>query len=141
MQLPAKYFFVRILRGTSHLASNSYTHWITWISCNVGVVLTAYIIASAIPSFDALVALIGALLGTLMCFQPMGCMWLYDNWHSGRRGTGRWKAMVGWSVFVIVIGSFCMVAGTYGAVLGIMAAYDGSGRGSAWSCADNSNIA
>lgn len=44
----------------------------------------AYIIASAIPVFNNLVSLIGALLGTMMSFQPMGCMWLYDNWSQGK---------------------------------------------------------
>lgn len=42
-----------------------------------GVTLTAYIIASGIPIFGGLVSLVGALLGTLLSFQPMyvcGCM-------------------------------------------------------------------
>lgn len=29
--LPAKYVFVRILRGSKHLASNSLIHWVTWL--------------------------------------------------------------------------------------------------------------
>lgn len=104
--------------------------------------MIAFIIASTIPAFDALVSLIGAFLGPLMCIQPMGAMWLYDNWGKGARGqrrTKRWMLGALWSVIVVVVGSFLMVAGTYGAVMGIMASYRESGGSAAFSCADNSN--
>ncbi|RMD44454.1 hypothetical protein DV735_g615, partial [Chaetothyriales sp. CBS 134920] len=78
--LPAKYVFIRLLRGSHHLTEPTFRHWATWIGCTGTVAISAYVIASAIPVFDGLVSLIGALLGTFMSFQPMGCMWLYDNW-------------------------------------------------------------
>lgn len=40
----------------------------------------------------------------------MGVMWLYDNWHRSNRDW-KWKFMVGWSVFIVVIGFFLMGAG------------------------------
>ncbi|KAJ5775215.1 uncharacterized protein N7511_000226 [Penicillium nucicola] len=140
IHLPGKYIFVRALRGSKHLTSNSIVHWSAWLGCVTGVGLISYIIASAIPVFDSLVSLIGALLGTFMCFQPMGCMWLYDNWGKGKtEKSARWTAMVCWSVFVVIIGTLMMVAGTYGSVVGIIDSYNASGGSSAWSCADNSN--
>lgn len=115
-------------------------HWAVWLGCTSGVTISAYVIASAIPVFDGLVSLIGALLGTLLAFQPYGCMWLYDNWSQGRKEpTVRWALMSFWSVFVIATGCFMMVAGTYGSVVGIMETYKESGGSAAWSCADNSN--
>jgi hypothetical protein len=42
-------------------------------------------------------------------------------------------------MFVIAIGSFMMVSGTYGSVVGIIDSYKASGGSSAWSCADNSH--
>lgn len=87
-------------------------------------------------------SLIGALLGTLMCFQPYGCMWLYDNWAEGKKDgqrSWRWTAMVAFSVFVIVSGTFLMIAGTYGSIVGIIDSYKVSGGSAAWTCADNSN--
>jgi amino acid transporter len=140
---PAKYVFVRTLRNTRHLASNTTTHWVCWLACTFGVATIAYIIASAVPVFGGLISLIGALFGTFMCFQPMGCMWLYDHWKAGEVNGSRlrWHFMVGWSVFVIAIGSFLMVAGTYGSVIGILDSYKESGGSAAWSCADNSNAA
>jgi hypothetical protein len=137
-QIPAKYIFVRLMKGTKHLNSNSAIHWSVWISCTAGIAIIAYIIASAIPVFGGLVSLIGALFGTLLSFQPMGCMWLYDNWHTTKRDL-KWKFMVGWSVFIIVAGTFLMIAGTYGAIVDIIKAYNASGGSAAWSCADNSN--
>lgn len=142
IHLPAKYIFVRLLRGTSHLTEPTLRHWVIWLSCTFGSAITAYIIASAIPVFGALVSLIGALLGTLMSFQPMGCMWLYDNWGKFKaKRTMKLTLMVCWSVFVIVSGTFLMIGGTYGSVIGIMDSYKTSGGSSAWSCADNSNSA
>lgn len=70
----------------------------------------------------------------------MGCMWLYDNWVSDKtQRDWRWYSMVGWSVFVIVFGTFCMIGGTYGAIVGLIADYSGDDPASSWSCADNSN--
>ncbi|PNH69956.1 hypothetical protein VD0002_g587 [Verticillium dahliae] len=140
IHLPGKYMFVRFLRGTKHLASNTIIHWATWFGCTFGVTAIAYIIASAIPVFGGLVSLIGALLGTFLSFMPMGCMWFYDNWARGKtEKTWSWRLMVLWSVFVIVSGTFLMIAGTYGSVVGIMDSYKESGGSAAFSCADNSN--
>lgn len=134
--MPAKYVFVRLLRGSKHLTSNSLTHWAVWLSCTASSAIIAYIIASAIPDFGSLVALVGALLGTPMSFQPMGFMWLYDNWKAPR--SAFWVMKAGFSAFMILAGTFLMIAGTYSAVLGIMDAYSGPTAGS-WSCTDNSN--
>lgn len=127
---------MRILHGSRHLVANTAVHWSVWLSCTLGTTIIAYIIASAIPVFSDLVSLVGALLGTPMCFQPMAGMWLYDNWH--KRESKRWGLMVAWCVFVIVSGTFLMVAGTYGSVVSIIDSYNATGGSAAWSCADNS---
>lgn len=122
------------------MTSNTPRHWITWLGSTLAVALVAYIVASAIPVFGGLVSLIGALFGTFMCFQPMGCMWLYDNWASGKgRKTVRWTLMAAWSIFVIVAGTFLTIGGTYGSIVSIIAASKQSGGSQPWTCADNSN--
>ncbi|KAG9611999.1 amino acid transporter, partial [Aureobasidium melanogenum] len=137
--LPAKYVFVRILRGSKHLTSNTKTHWITWLSCTTGITLISYIIASAIPVFGGLVSLVGALFATLLSFHPYACMWLYDNWHLGKsKPTKTWFLMVGWCVFVMASGTLLVVAGTYGSVVSIADSYKESGGSAAWTCKDNS---
>ncbi|CAG1969882.1 unnamed protein product [Fusarium graminearum] len=140
--VPAKYAFVRILRGSKHLSANTFTHWAVWLSCTFGMAIIAYVIASGIPVFGGLVSLVGALLGTLQCMQLFGCLWLYDHWAEGKdksQRTTRWTMMVGWCCFVIVLGTFLMIGGTYGAIKGIIDSYAVSGGSAAWSCADNSN--
>jgi hypothetical protein len=72
-----------------------------------------------------------------MSFQPMGLMWLYDNYRRADRGTG-WKVGVFWSSLVIILGTFIMIAGTYGSIVGII---NDKNRTDPWSCADNSNSA
>ncbi|KAH8433329.1 uncharacterized protein LDX57_010965 [Aspergillus melleus] len=140
VHLPGKYIFVTILRGSRHLTANTVTHWGTWLTCTFGITVAAYVIASAIPVFDDLVALVGALLGTLMAFQPMGCMWLYDNWGKFRASrTPNLTLMVCWSVFVVLLGSFLTVCGTYASIVTIINSYNAAGGSSVWSCADNSN--
>lgn len=113
----------------------------SWLGCTFCVTVIAWIIASTIPVFNALVSLIGALLGPVMCIQPMGAMWLYDNWEKGKgqKRTASWILGTVWSVSLIVFGTFLMVAGTYGSILSIMTAYAESGGSAAFSCGDNSN--
>lgn len=138
-KLPAKSLFVHIMRGSKHLTANTWVHWSTWIACTFGVNIVAYLIASGIPIFGNLVSLVGALLGSILCFQPMGCMWLYDNWSRGKEvRSAKWLFMVGWSIFVIVIGTFLTIAGTYGSIVAIIDSYRASGGSAAWSCSDNS---
>ena len=140
MKFSSKYLFVRILRGSVHLSSNSFKHWATWLGCTFAITTSSYLIASGIPIFQELVSLIGALLGTFMSFQPMGCMWLYDNWKAGReKPTFRWGFLSAWNILIIVAGTFIMIAGTYASVVNIVASSKAASGSSAWSCADNSN--
>ncbi|KAJ5327645.1 amino acid transporter [Penicillium brevicompactum] len=106
-KLPAKHVFIRILRGTRHLTGQTTVHWVTWLGSTFTIVTVAHIVASSIPVFSDLVSLVGALLATPLCFQPMGCMWLYDNWGPGRhRRSLIWSIKVAWCVFMIMAGFF-----------------------------------
>ncbi|KAE8370451.1 transmembrane amino acid transporter protein-domain-containing protein [Aspergillus caelatus] len=139
LHLSAKHIFVRILRGSRHLSSHTPIHWVTWLGSTFTVTLCAYLIASGVPVFSSLVSLIGALLGTLLTFQSTGCMWLYDNWkRSVEERSFTWKVGVAWSIFIVLAGTFLLIAGTYGSIVDIMDSYKESGGSAAWSCADNS---
>jgi hypothetical protein len=69
--------------------------------------------------------------------HPGALMWLHDNW-STPKSTKRTLG-IAWSIFVLVIGTFLLVAGTYGSIVGIIDEYAAAGGSAAWSCADNSN--
>ncbi|GAA5880486.1 hypothetical protein JCM16303_005399 [Sporobolomyces ruberrimus] len=138
--LPAKYLFVRFLRGSRHLTANTATHWITWLSCVLVCVLFAYVIASAVPGFEGLVGLVGALFGTLFSLQAVSMMWFYDYWKDrkdAKKNNLGFKLLVALNSFIIVAGTFLMVAGTYGSIWTIIQDYKENNEG-AWSCADNS---
>ena len=126
--------FARILRGSKHLSSKPWIHWVTWRSCTGGVSL---IVASALPSFGTIILLIGALFGTFITWQPYGAMWLYDNKRADNANRGRWMLGTAWAVFVVVAGFFFQVAGTYGSVVQIINLYSVT-KGRPWSCVDNS---
>ncbi|WWC57926.1 uncharacterized protein I303_100461 [Kwoniella dejecticola CBS 10117] len=140
---PSKYIFVRVLRGSKHLASNSPTHWITWLGCVGGCATFAYIISSSIPIFSTLVSLIGAFLGPILCLIPIGAMWFYDHYRWADRkvnnpNTIKFKLLAGWNIAIIIIGFFILIAGTYGSVVNIMDSFKNGETTGVWSCADNS---
>ncbi|KID93116.1 Amino acid transporter, transmembrane, partial [Metarhizium majus ARSEF 297] len=137
IHLAAKSIFVRVLRNSKHLASNTPKHWAVWLGSTFAITAVGYVIASAIPIFGQLIALVGALLGPILCFHPPGFMWMYDNWkRSDGRKQARWYSGVASSVFVVVTGTFLMIAGTYSAIYTIV---NTPGSSKVWSCADNSN--
>ncbi|KAG8423486.1 hypothetical protein J3458_000376 [Metarhizium acridum] len=137
IHLAAKSIFVRVLRNSKHLASNTPKHWAVWLGSTFAITVVGYVIASAIPIFGQLIALIGALLGPILCFHPPGFMWIYDNWkRSDGRKPLRWYSGAASSVFVVATGTFLMIAGTYSAIYTIV---NTPGSSQVWSCADNSN--
>ncbi|KAK4497797.1 hypothetical protein PRZ48_010451 [Zasmidium cellare] len=137
VHLPAKSIFMRFMRGTKHLTKNTPIHWMVWFGCTGGITVIGYLIGSGIPVFDGLISLIGALLASFMSFIPMGLMWLHDN-RQRSKSERDWKWTFGmcWSIAMIVLGTFIMIGGTYGSVVGIINSKD---RTAPWSCADNSN--
>ena len=134
--VPAKYVFVRIMRGSKHLSKNTWQHLTVWGLCVAGNVIISFIIAEAIPFFDDLVSLIGALLGTLICIQSETYMWMWDNWHKPR--TLQWKLLMAMNLLFFFLGWFLMVAGTYGSAMAIKQSYADGDVSSPFSCADNS---
>lgn len=119
------------------------------------VIIFGFVIASAIPFFDDLLALIGALLGTSFTLIVPGFLALYGMSGYIKRGN---DAMLQWLVvckykaaknrhnmitmavalFAIVFGLFILVSGTYGAVQSIIEGYQNGTVSRAFDCADNS---
>lgn len=119
----------------AHLTNNSLIHWTVWLGSTITSTVVAYVVASMLPEFGSLVSLVGALFGTSMCFQPMGTMWLHDNWHKTR--TTKWRCGVAWAVFVIIAGTSLMVAGMYGSVVEILNSYKASGGSTTFGSVDD----
>jgi amino acid permease len=164
--IAAKYWFVRILRGTRHLQSNTVTHWTVWIGSMAVTAVFGFIVVGIVPFFDDFLSLVGALInpvftnilpGLMILFylganpsrasgrvqnvemgkliSPM--IWLQNAFKAYRNGWKQASALVG-GIFMILVGAFIIVGGTYSTVLGIKASYhDGSVSG-VFSCGDNS---
>jgi hypothetical protein len=131
--MPAKYLFVRILRGTDDLSKNTKKHYIVWFSCVAGCTLFSYVIAryahypiaradelltctpslnSAIPVFGGLVGLIGALLGSILCLSMESAMWFYDFFSLRKTDKSfKYRALFAWAAFVGFCGIFICGAG------------------------------
>ncbi|RDW76594.1 putative neutral amino acid permease [Aspergillus mulundensis] len=137
LHVGAKYVFVRLLHRTHHLQSNTLTHWTTWFACTTILGALAFVLASAIPIFNYLIALVGS-----VCFAPLamslpGWLWLYDHGEYRKGNVGQkvvWVLHVG----LVLLGLFFCVGATYGVVVEIVDAYESGVIGSAFSCADNS---
>jgi hypothetical protein len=133
--IAAKYVFVRMLRNTKHLQSNSWQHWTTWIGCNIFFGFAAFIIAEAIPVFNYILSLAGS-----VCFAPMSLifpamLWMHD-FPAYRKGSVRQRAHYSLHVFIALVGMFLVVGGVYGTAISIKESYASSGI---FSCVDNSN--
>ena len=138
LHVAAKYIFVRILRDSPHLQSNTLIHWTTWLSCTFGLAIISFILAEAVPIFEYLLSLAGSI-----CFAPLAIslpawLWMYDHMDYRKGHAGKKVLFWGHALFV-PLGIFVMVGGTYGVVVQIQEAYASGQIGSAFSCADNSN--
>jgi hypothetical protein len=94
-------------------------------------------LACAIPIFNYVLALVGSL-----CFAPLaislpGWLWLYSH-RDYYRGNALRMTLYALHVFLVALGLFMAVGGTYGVIVQIKEAYADGEISSAFSCADNS---
>ncbi|OAL44931.1 hypothetical protein IQ07DRAFT_662444 [Pyrenochaeta sp. DS3sAY3a] len=138
VHVSAKYIFVRILRNSRHLQSNTLVHWSTWLGTVLGMTIASFLIASGVPIFNYLLSLAGSLAFAPLALGLPGWLWIYDHADYIR---GKWwqKVMYGLHVILILISIFLTIGGTYGVIVQIMDAYRDGTISSAFSCADNSN--
>lgn len=164
--IAAKYWFVRILRGTPHLQSNTVIHWTVWVGSMAVTVVFAFIIVGVVPFFDDFLSLVGALVNPVFTNVLPGFMilfylaakptkaasrgscvdtqvsvsadgWLVNAFKAYRNG---WKETMalGLAYFMILTGALIIVGGTYSTVLGIQASYNEGKVSGIFSCTDNS---
>ena len=149
----AKYWFVRILRGTEHLQCSTAKHWTAWIGPMLVTALLGFTtIVGVVPLFGDFLSLVGVLVnlvftnvlpGFMLMFyiarqppkvvegaQPMaeeglstGRHWLIDSLTAYKRG---WKdaLLLILTLSMILSGAFIINGGTYSTVLSINRSYD-----------------
>lgn len=106
----AKYAFVRILRNSKHLQSNSITHWSTWLAINIALGGAAFLVAEAVPILNYLLGIAAAI-----CFAPFslvfpGLLYLHD-YKGYRSGTMMQKIKYTLHVLIILLGCYLIVSG------------------------------
>ncbi|CAG8381167.1 unnamed protein product [Penicillium salamii] len=164
--IAAKYWFVRILRGTPDLQSNTIRHWTVWVGSMAVTVAIGFIIVGVVPFFEDFLSLIGALINPVFTNVLPGFMilyflgvnpasvsdgyshdtteesaspmvWLPAAFKAYRSGWKQALALVG-AFLMILLGAFIIVGGTYSTVLNIQASYRHGSVSGVFSCGDNS---
>lgn len=163
--IAGKYWFVRILRGTQHLQSNTVTHWAVWIGSMGVTVVFAFIVVGVVPFFEDFLSLVGASVNPIFTNVFPGLMllfflatkptkvtelspyvetdatsartWLIKGFKAYRDG---WKEALAlfFACFMILTGLFIMVGSTYSTILNILTLYKEGPVTGVFSCADNS---
>lgn len=163
VHVAAKYTFVRMLRNTVHLQKSTTIHWLGWSGSCLLSAIVGFVVSLAIPFFNELIGLIGALFGTFLCLITPSLMYIFDKGLAGARmddpttrtidlrhkphqwviqGLKYTKAKGGVSTAklsgactITVLGLFLCIAATYGSIQTIVDTVNsGSERGS-FSCA------
>lgn len=106
-----KYAFVRLLRNSTHLQTNTWQHWSLWLGLNVFFGFLAFIMASSIPVFNYILALAGS-----VCFAPMSLifpalMWFYDVAPSYKGMGVKSYAMYAFHALILLVGAVMVVGG------------------------------
>ncbi|KAL1405138.1 hypothetical protein Q8F55_008761 [Vanrija albida] len=135
--MAAKNIFVRALTGSRHLAANTPTHWAAWLGITLACAVIGYIIASAIPIFDSLISIIGALVVPTLSVIPYTFMWWHDNYRfvPPPQRTLRKRLHLYLNIVILAVALFLTAAGTYGAVDDLRRTTNNS---KPWTCHDNS---
>jgi hypothetical protein len=106
----AKYAFVRLLRNSKHLQSNSLTHWFTWLGINIALGAVAFVAAEAVPILNYLLGLAAAL-----CLAPFslifpGLLWMHD-FKKFRAGSMDQKLKYAMHMLLVLFGVYMTAGG------------------------------
>ncbi|RDX46943.1 hypothetical protein OH76DRAFT_1355313 [Lentinus brumalis] len=136
----AKLIFVRIFRRkgsrSRHMASHTWTGWLTWIGICCAIWAMAFIIAEVIPFFNELLGVISAIFASWFTYGISGIFWFHLTPRERRWSTwGQRLQTIFWGS-IIAIGGFIMVAGLYASIQSIMDGYRNGGFPAPFSCAN-----
>jgi hypothetical protein len=112
LHLAAKDIFVRILRNSKHLQSNTFVHWATWLAAVWGLAALGFVFSEGIPVFSWMGAISGA-----VCFSPLFIIlpsycWIY-GYGEYRTGTMGQKVFYWFHWLLFTLGVFMCIGGVY----------------------------
>jgi len=146
----AKIIFVRLFRGSRHLADNTVLGWIVWVFLVVIMNGAAFVLATGVPIFAYLVGIAASLFASWYTYGLAGAFWLHDAYygfpvmgftsaHRVRSAGGTSTLVNHWfmttvNVLTVLAGAFICAGGLYVSIKGIIEAYASGSVGSPFTC-------
>jgi len=133
----ARFIFFRLFRDSKHKHSNTLIGWGAWAGIIAVTWIFAFIIAEIIPFFSDMLSLMSSLFDGWFGFIYWGMAYLI-LYPGKTRWDGPWRSFETLiNYFLIALGLFILVAGTYVSIQSIIDSYNASAVGSVFSCASN----
>ncbi|KAH7886490.1 transmembrane amino acid transporter protein-domain-containing protein [Phlebopus sp. FC_14] len=134
--ITSRFIFLRVLHGLYHCYSNTLTSWSIWVAIVAATWCLAFVIAEVIPFFSDMLSLMSSLFGDFI-FWPMAYLQLYP------KGMARWNSPMRtmetiFNYFLVLLGFYVLIVGTYISVDSIILSYQASQFSSTFSCASTS---
>ena len=126
-----KYIMGRAFPHSEIRYINTKKGWLVWLGLIGGLTIIAWIIAEAVPFFNALLGIIASLFSTGFTFTFPALFWFYlvkeGKWNANAKNIG--LSLL--NALVFLIGMTVLVAGTYASIEDILTSYkEGSVSGS-----------
>lgn len=137
-----KYLFVvglRRLRAEHEYTRSTRRSWILWIGIGTAYWILAFVLANAIPIFNAILSISSALFVAWFTFGISGMFWLHLHWHEQWRGwRNRALAVLNWGIVLLTL--FMNGAGMWASVDSMLADFrdPNVNINGPFTCADNS---
>lgn len=134
----ARYIVGRAFKNSSIKYTNTKAGWLVWIGLIAGLTLIAWVIAEAIPFFNALLGLISSLFISGFTFYFPALFWFQlikeGKWYQGWRNIT--LSIV--NAACLGIGIAVLGLGTYASVESIIQQYDGGSVRGSFTCDSSS---
>ncbi|KAJ6582831.1 transmembrane amino acid transporter protein-domain-containing protein [Mycena sp. CBHHK59/15] len=110
----ARFIFFRLFRNSEHRYSNTLVGWTSWAGIIAVTWIFAFLISEVIPFFSDMLSLMSSLFDGWFGFIYWGMAYLI-LYPGKTRWAGPWRSFETLvNIFLIVLGLFVLVAGTYG---------------------------
>ena len=129
-----KYIMGRVFPSSEVRYVNTRKGWTIWLGLIAGLTLIAWVIAEAIPFFNALLGIISSLFISGFTFYFPALFWFTiikeGKWNANRKNIG--LSIV--NALVLVIGLVVLVCGTYASIEDIIQSYAKGTVGGSFAC-------
>ena len=129
-----KYIMGRVFPDSEIRYVHTKKGWVIWLGLIGVLTLVAWVIAEAIPFFNALLGIISSLFSSGFTFTFPALFWFYlikeGKWNANRKNIG--LSIV--NGLILGIGLVVMVCGTYASVVDILDSYKEGSVGGSFTC-------